>query len=652
MPIGCDLPGPDFPGFYSALGMALLGTVCDGDCGLDVCCQMLGRLQTLEERQKLREEISDYLLARVDVPWMQDAMAACQEIRSEDLAVARSGASSPAAPAAVAAAVAPQLIVIDAPEGSAPLPELPPPPPDLPPACALEAPPPLPPPNEPPPNTAGCIPRSSGESPDDAAMPVVPGIAATEHVDAAIITSAIAWATGVNKNDKGLLNSIIEGLPIAVQHEQVHKYLAAKDAQEAAVVAAADAKPTRIVVQAGSLKSRMQVAEALHKELTRIGWVRGKRVPRHAIQDFIEDNLLWEAAPLCKRGKQIQIGVQRRKLLSNWHGAWLLATGGGKHAPVGVGRTTAKRVRKVEFTKRKRAVGAGAHVACPWVRQELYEWFVRIRYSVDWRAVSRIYGGKTCLGRFARKMLKNNVIQLQRDYLHNCLLRGVKATAFVPDSQWFTRWQAECGVSMRKPNRKYKVPKAVLAERLEICWLNVARVRALCLAAHGYDPEIENWDQSPFHNNESGSANAPSLAVTGRRANVPLVEGHADTRERWTANLTTFSNKARIETEGPPYCEMMFKAEGDRLELRLREYTRSRGYGPWLSVATSPKGSYRTHDVLNFLDRHLPAVTGERRWRIMMADDYSAHLAPQIANLCRSRGYVFVAHGGGATPAT
>ena len=114
--------------------MALLGAVCDGDCGLDVCCQMLGRLQTLEERQKLREEISDYLLARVDVPWMQDAMAACQEIRSEDLAVARSGASSPAAPAAVATAVAPQLIVIDAPEGSAPLPELPPPPPYLPPA--------------------------------------------------------------------------------------------------------------------------------------------------------------------------------------------------------------------------------------------------------------------------------------------------------------------------------------------------------------------------------------------------------------------------------------------------------------------------------------------------------------------------------------
>ncbi len=127
--------------------------------------------------------------------------------------------------------------------------------------------------------------------------------------------------------------------------------------------------------------------------------------------------------------------------------------------------------------------------------------------------------------------------------------------AFNPAAHWFTHCQDEYGVSMRKPNRKYKVPKAVMAERLEIGWCNVARIRAVCLATHGYDPEIENWDQSPFHNNESGSANTPTLAVAGSL--VPLIEGHADTRERWTANLTTFSNKARIQAEGPPYCELL-----------------------------------------------------------------------------------------------
>ena len=45
---------------------------------------------------------------------------------------------------------------------------------------------------------------------------------------------------------------------------------------------------------------------------------------------------------------------------------------------------------------------------------------------------------------------------------------------------------------MRKANRKYKVTKAVMAERLEIGWCNGARVRALCFAVHGYEPEMEN----------------------------------------------------------------------------------------------------------------------------------------------------------------
>ena len=102
-------------------------------------------------------------------------------------------------------------------------------------------------------------------------------------------------------------------------------------------------------------------------------------------------------------------------------------------------------------------------------------------------------------------------------------------------------------MSMRKPNRKYKVPKAVMAQRLEIGWTNVARVRALYLAAFGYDPEIENWDQSSFHHNESGSQNMTTLAVAGRSATVPLIEGHAATRMRWAANLTTFSNEGRLK---------------------------------------------------------------------------------------------------------
>ena len=121
--------------------------------------------------------------------------------------------------------------------------------------------------------------------------------------------------------------------------------------------------------------------------------------------------------------------------------------------------------------------------------------------------------------------------------------QGQEATDVPADGPMVFWVATKYGLSMRKPNRKYKVPKAVMAERLEIGWLNVARIRALCLAEFGYDPEIENWDQSPFHHNESGSQNMPTLAVAGNGAIVPLIEGHSATRERWTANLTTFSNK-------------------------------------------------------------------------------------------------------------
>ena len=141
--------------------------------------------------------------------------------------------------------------------------------------------------------------------------------------------------------------------------------------------------------------------------------------------------------------------------------------------------------------------------------------------------------------------------------------------------------------------------------RLEAFWITVFRIRALCVAIHGYDPDMENFDQTPYHANESGSQNSTTLAVKGET--VPLIEGRGDTRARWSANLTPFSDAERIRRGELPYCEFMFKhdvkADQSSLELRLREHIRGRGYGPWVSVATSSSGSYKEDDILNFLDR-------------------------------------------------
>ena len=215
-----------------------------------------------------------------------------------------------------------------------------------------------------------------------------------------------------------------------------------------------------------------------------------------------------------------------------------------------------------------------------------------MRYSVDWKCVAASVAPQSwrkCLARFTRSLVKTKAQQLLQLYCHECLVHGAKAVGVDLRSRWFRAWEAENGLNMKVPNRKYKVPRAVMAEQLEIGWLNAVRVRALCQAIHGYELEMENWDQCLFRNNESGSNDVSILAVRG--ANVPIVEGHAETRERWTANLTTFSNKERIMKEGPPYAEFMFKASGGTLQRRLQEHLRSRGVGAWASAATSEKAS-------------------------------------------------------------
>ena len=51
-----ETAGCSFQAFYNRLGSVALGTVVDGDCGIDVACQMLGLPQTIQQRCSLRED--------------------------------------------------------------------------------------------------------------------------------------------------------------------------------------------------------------------------------------------------------------------------------------------------------------------------------------------------------------------------------------------------------------------------------------------------------------------------------------------------------------------------------------------------------------------------------------------------------------------
>ena len=121
----------------------------------------------------------------------------------------------------------------------------------------------------------------------------------------------------------------------------------------------------------------------------------------------------------------------------------------------------------------------------------MFEWFSIMRRSVK--------------ARFPAKLLEIKAKQLVQDYVVACLVNGEKPAPPVICAHWLRAWQIEYRISLRKPNRKYKVPKNVLGDRLQIFWRNLVRVRHLAVQLLGYDLDVINVDQSPFHVNEAGS---------------------------------------------------------------------------------------------------------------------------------------------------
>ena len=108
-----DVSGADdcFTALYATHGVAVVPTVTDGDCGLDVMTTMLEIPQSAQARNDLRIELSDYLLSRVGEHWMHDIMVACQELCADEVRLSKSAPSAFVAPVAVAPAVADRAIV-------------------------------------------------------------------------------------------------------------------------------------------------------------------------------------------------------------------------------------------------------------------------------------------------------------------------------------------------------------------------------------------------------------------------------------------------------------------------------------------------------------------------------------------------------------
>ena len=84
--------GNPIQAFYNPLGMVLLGTVTDNDCGLDTMCMTLQLPQNEEQPTTLRGELSDYLLDRLEQPCMHGFMAAvCESMATSSWQPASAG---------------------------------------------------------------------------------------------------------------------------------------------------------------------------------------------------------------------------------------------------------------------------------------------------------------------------------------------------------------------------------------------------------------------------------------------------------------------------------------------------------------------------------------------------------------------------------
>ena len=281
--------------------------------------------------------------------------------------------------------------------------------------------------------------------------------------DAVGAIEALQWSTGVL--DKGVLHSLLASLPAWAVKEQVLAHRG-REEQESP-------KPQLqpLTFDPALWHSRMKVAEVFGTYLRSCGVPENSRIPRNSTIRFVRARLV-----LKKNMKESQVC----RWIRRWHPQWKES---GKRPAAVVAYSKKMCYGSTPHQKRRRGFGGGQPVACGWVRESLWEWYVSVRYSIDWGKFNerlRSCGRYKAMGRFPLSLVRQKAKQLLHDYLRICCIAGAPVKGVANFYwKWFKRWQKEYGLSMRAPNRKYKVPKWLLEERLIIWWLNIARVRAL-----------------------------------------------------------------------------------------------------------------------------------------------------------------------------
>ena len=598
------------------LGIAAMATAADGDCALDALCIAEGTTRSLTSRVLLRAEMRTFMISVAGDPRWHSIWRACQEhsvpaapVESRISASAAS-AAAPAAPAEAGSSAA----AANAGPSAAP-------------ADAGKA-------------VKGKSQQSqavlSGAASSSSLVPVAPAVAtvAASSTVAPVVAgrgqyqellAAVRWGTGLPNPSEAVVRRLAcdlspdEGNKLIAKHKQTVEKAKLGPRTGDGCLEWKDKRVRRDI----PLRQKLGDAAVFAQWLAKSSIDYRTSIPFGKVQEFLR---LHSEQPLSAKARR-----QGQQYLSR---AMQLYTSGAVETRKQEHCKKITGIRHVRYTKReRRLLYQGRPHKASLVREELWQWFSNVKRSI----MSRISPGAVL--RKARTLLEV--------YVAACLREGCRADAPVISYSWLRGWRHEYHVSFRKPNRKWKVPLAVLQERLKTTWLNVIRVRHLAVKTTGSDPVMFNFDQSPFHMNEAGSREQRTLATRGA-SDIVLKEGHAATRARWTANTMTVPDPS-VCSGGLPPLELMFRVEGSgvRVHPRLRSFIPN--WAPWLTVVTSDSGSYKEGDVLTYLETVLTAREEGQPWRILLVDVFAAQTTDAVRRLAWQRGYVLCIHGGGAT---
>ena len=273
------------------------------------------------------------------------------------------------------------------------------------------------------------------------------------------------------------------------------------------------------------------------------------------------------------------------------------------------------------LTKFRRGT-AGRPKSIPELRVALFNWVVDVR--------------DTLKGRLPLQLLRQKCDQLYDNYKAKCHEVEIQPEQLTFSNRWVSDFCKEYRLSLKKPNKRFKLDYVTRKRRIVQFIQNILRIRVFFMKTYKTDIVIWSSDQMPLHRN--ASASSPTLAFSGLDTFVK--ENYMLSRERATVLTSVTSNNRHP----PPKPEFLFKGTGKRVNLSLPEELKS------VRVQWAPKGSYRLENMIQFAKslKQVPPLF-PNQFKLITLDDYSVHLDDSLRKILLDRGYILVVTGGGIT---